>query len=309
MIYTEIIQASAAATDRAARLIASGELVAFPTETVYGLGANALNETAVQKIFDVKGRPADNPLIVHIADRKALEPLVAATDSRAERLMDVFWPGPLTLVFRRAEGVPSIVSAGLRTIAVRLPANPDAQALIRRAGLPIAAPSANPSGRPSPTTARHVYDDLNGRIRLIIDGGPCLYGVESTVVDVTSGTPVILRPGGVTVEMLRAILPDIVVDPSVLEPLREEASALSPGMKHRHYAPNARIIVVAGAPDRVAETVRMLYKQAIAPAAILCAAGRVPCYAGLDTVDLGAGTADMAAVVEEAAAAAEVTKF
>ena len=294
-MQTELVKASAAAMDRAARLLAGGELVAFPTETVYGLGANALDEAAVRKIFEAKGRPADNPLIVHIAERSALEPLVASVDARAAKLIDAFWPGPLTLIFRRADSVPAIVSAGLPTVAVRIPSHPDALALIRRAGLPIAAPSANPSGRPSPTTAQHVYEDLVGRVPLIIDGGPCLVGVESTVVDMTSDTPAVLRPGGVTVEALRALLPDIAVDPAVLAPVREGAPTPSPGMKHRHYAPRARIIVVEGAPDRVAETVRMLYARADAPAAILCATGRVPCYPGLKTVDLGADAAEMAA--------------
>jgi L-threonylcarbamoyladenylate synthase len=192
-------------------LIRSGELVAFPTETVYGLGANGLSGEACRKIFQAKGRPSDNPLIVHISSIEMLHMVAASVPARAEALMNAFWPGPLTLLFPKKECVPDVVTAGLETVAVRMPAHPVARKLIEFSGVPIAAPSANRSGRPSPTTAAHVLTDLNRRVKCIIDGGSASFGVESTVVDVSRSPPVILRPGGVTREQLKRFLPDVIV--------------------------------------------------------------------------------------------------
>ena len=205
---------------QASALLRQGRVVAFPTETVYGLGANALNEAAVRAIFAAKERPADNPLIVHVADRSQLTGLCEVTEA-AEKLMDAFWPGPLTMLLKKTEKIPAVTTAGLPSVAVRCPNHPVALALLRKCGLPTAAPSANRSGRPSPTTARHVYEDMTGRIPLILDGGPCQVGVESTVIDVTGSVPRVLRPGGVTPEMIAAAAGAVEVDGAVMRPLRE----------------------------------------------------------------------------------------
>ena len=226
----------------AARLIGSGGLVGFPTETVYGLGADGLCDAAVRDIYAAKGRPADNPLILHVADWASATRLVADPPEAARLLAAAFWPGPLTLVLPAAPCVPEVVRAGLPTVGVRCPAHPVAQALIQAAGVPIAAPSANRSGRPGPTCAQDVLADMDGRISLILDGGPCSVGVESTVLDLTSSPPCVLRPGGVTVDMLLAVLPEVAVHPSALSPA-VPGQAKSPGMLHRHYAPRARVVV------------------------------------------------------------------
>ncbi|HKA17498.1 MAG TPA: L-threonylcarbamoyladenylate synthase [Blastocatellia bacterium] len=226
------------AIKRAASIIRDGGLVAFPTETVYGLGADAMNENAVLRIFEAKGRPSDNPCIVHVASRRMLDEVSIGIDAKAERLIKNFWPGPLTLVLGRKADVPSSVSAGLSTIAVRMPNNRIALELIEAAGVPVAAPSANSSGRPSPTTATHVFDDLAGRIDLILDGGDTKIGIESTVLDMTSDPPIILRPGWITKEMLRSVI-GAVGDSSSEEDLRR-----SPGTRHRHYSPRARVILI-----------------------------------------------------------------
>ena len=229
----------------AAQAIRQGELVAFPTETVYGLGANALDGTAVARIFAVKGRPADNPLIIHLADLDALSQLIDHLPPLAEKLFAAFSPGPLTLVLPRSRQVPDEVTAGLETVAIRLPAHPIARRLIQLAGLPIAAPSANRSGRPSPTRAWHVIQDLGGLIPYIVDGGACYYGLESTVVDVTGSTPVILRPGSITAADIRRVAGSVAG--AVDEPAAYVSQApRAPGMKYRHYAPRARVIVVEG---------------------------------------------------------------
>lgn len=229
----------------AARCLAGGGLVVFPTETVYGLGANALDEAAVRSIFTAKGRPSDNPLIVHIHDVRQLDGLVSAIPPMAQRLMDALWPGPLTLVLPRSGAVPDVVTAGLATVAVRMPSHPVAQALLRLANIPVAAPSANTSTRPSPTTAQHVADDLWGKVDYIVDGGACDVGVESTVVDVTGERPVILRPGGVPKEALEAACGMAVhTDPGLTKP---DAVPKSPGMKYKHYAPRCEMAVVTGA--------------------------------------------------------------
>lgn len=233
------------------RIIKDGGLVVFPTETVYGLGANGLDGEAVKRIFEAKGRPADNPLILHIAKKSELKPLWKHVPSSARLLADTFWPGPLTMIFNRSSIVPDEVTAGLDTVAVRMPLNKTARALISAAGVPIAAPSANLSGKPSPTTAEHVRQDMDGRVDLIIDGGPCKYGLESTVISLI-GKPTVLRPGAVTKEMLEAVIGPVEVAGAVLSPLKEGETAASPGMKYRHYAPDAEVIVAEGSKNEIA---------------------------------------------------------
>lgn len=242
-------------------LIREGELVAFPTETVYGLGANGLDGDAVSRIFAAKGRPSDNPLILHVAKKSDAKDLWTQVTPLARQLMDAFWPGPLTLIYFKSDIVPDEVTAGLNTVAVRMPEHKTALALIRSAGVPIAAPSANRSGRPSPTTAEHVLADMQGRIPLILDGGPCRVGVESTVLSIT-GTPTILRPGGITLSMLQALIGHVEVADAVLHPLDEGEEALSPGMKYRHYAPDAEVIVVTGDARKAARRISFEYDRA-----------------------------------------------
>ncbi|WP_088104398.1 L-threonylcarbamoyladenylate synthase [Halalkalibacter urbisdiaboli] len=221
--------------------IKKGEVVAFPTETVYGLGANALDEAAVKKIFAAKGRPSDNPLIVHIANRQQLAELVRDVSAKANMLMDAFWPGPLTLIFHKKAGIAPSVTAGLPTVAVRIPNHPVALAVLAEAGVPVAAPSANLSGKPSPTKAEHVYHDLAGRIAGVVDGGLTGVGVESTVLDCTSDIPVLYRPGGVTKEHIERVIGKIEVDPALH---RNDEAPRSPGMKYTHYAPKGELILV-----------------------------------------------------------------
>ncbi|NLM74292.1 MAG: threonylcarbamoyl-AMP synthase [Clostridiaceae bacterium] len=235
--------------DRAAAALRDGKLVAFPTETVYGLGANALDTNAVKSIYEAKGRPSDNPLIVHISHTRILEKLVLEVPEKAKKLMDFFWPGPLTLIMKRTDFVPDIITAGLDTVAIRMPDNALALKLIDKAGVPVAAPSANLSGHPSPTTAKHVEDDLKGRVEYIIDGGPCNVGVESTVLDVTGEIPVILRPGGVTREMLEKIVGKVESD--LVIKIEDGQKPRSPGMKYRHYSPRAEMYLVSGESDKV----------------------------------------------------------
>jgi L-threonylcarbamoyladenylate synthase len=228
---------------QAAQLLQANEVVAFPTETVYGLGANAADTAAVEKIFAAKGRPSDNPLIVHIAELEQLEEIATDISDFAYKLIEHFWPGPLTLVLKKKGNVSEKVTAGLPTIAVRMPNHPVALALIKECGLPLAAPSANLSGRPSPTTAKHVYDDLNGRIAGIVDGGETGVGVESTVLDCTEDVPVILRPGGVTKEEIEKVIGKVRVDAALED---EAAAPKSPGMKYTHYAPKSPVVIVEG---------------------------------------------------------------
>lgn len=232
------------AVAQAAKLIAAGEVVAFPTETVYGLGANGLNGTAAAKIFAAKGRPADNPLILHIASPADILKLSSGLNENAKALIRTFWPGPLTLVVPKSELIPDEVTAGLDTVAVRMPSHPVAAALIRAAGCPIAAPSANISGKPSPTNARDVAEDMTGKIAGILDGGSCGIGVESTVVDTTSPIPTILRPGGITREMLEGLLGVVEVDPALAGD--SAVRPKSPGMKYRHYAPQSPMYLYEG---------------------------------------------------------------
>ncbi|MEG1412324.1 MAG: L-threonylcarbamoyladenylate synthase [Acidaminococcaceae bacterium] len=228
----------------AARLLQSGEVIAFPTETVYGLGADGLNATAVSKIFAAKGRPSDNPLILHIAEPEELDRLTRSLSASAKVLMAKFWPGPLTLVVPKSDLVPEVVSAGLDTVAVRMPSHPVARTLIKLARCPIAAPSANKSGRPSPTNAQDVLEDMDGLIAGIVDGGACGIGVESTVVDTTTAIPMILRPGGITLEMLEEVVGAVDIDPALAGSPAFKPKA--PGMKYRHYAPQAQMYLVEG---------------------------------------------------------------
>lgn len=245
---------------RPAAILAAGGLVAFPTETVYGLGANGLDAAATAAIFRAKGRPADNPLILHIASLPELAALVTEVTPAAAALTRRYWPGPLTVVLPRRPQVPDIVTGGLDTVAVRMPDHPVARALIRLARVPVAAPSANISGRPSPTDAAGVLTDMRGRIDAVVDGGPCRIGVESTVVDCTTPVPTILRPGGITPEMLHATLGEVAVDPAVVKGNAKRPRA--PGMKYRHYAPAAPLVLVEG--DGGEETLLRLVRQALA---------------------------------------------
>jgi L-threonylcarbamoyladenylate synthase len=229
---------------QAAQLLRENEVVAFPTETVYGLGANACSDMAVRKIYEAKGRPSDNPLIVHIASINKLDEIVKDIPAYAYKLIDEFWPGPLTLILpKKGDKLSTLVTAGLDTVGVRMPDHPVALTLIREADVPIAAPSANQSGKPSPTHASHVYHDLNGKISGIVDGGTTGVGVESTVVDCTTTVPTILRPGGVTKEQLEAVIGEVKLDQALIE---DGHAPKSPGMKYTHYAPNAPVIVVKG---------------------------------------------------------------
>ena len=244
----------------AARIIKQGGTVAFPTETVYGLGADALNPEAVRKIFQAKGRPQDNPLIVHIANTEQLDVLARDVSDSARNLMDVFWPGPLTLIFRRRDIVPDVTTCGLDTVAVRMPDNPVAIALIRQAGTPIAAPSANISGRPSPTTAEHVIADLSGRIDAVIDGGPVRVGVESTVLDMTLDIPVLLRPGEVGVEQIREYVGEVLIGYTDKQAGVGEA-VRSPGLKYTHYSPETRLVLVRGTSSAVVDKISELIRK------------------------------------------------
>lgn len=243
----------------AAKVLREGGLVAFPTETVYGLGANALDEAPVLRIFQVKNRPKDNPLIVHIANKDDVNLLAERVPSKARRLIDSFWPGPLTLLLPKSELVPAATTAGLATVAVRMPSHPIAQALISEADVPVAAPSANLAGRPSPTSAKHVLDDLSGRIEVVIDGGEVGYGVESTVLDMTVDPPVVLRPGPITVGELKEILGGVEIHPVARAEISAEAViAKAPGMRYRHYAPKAELVLVEGTPQQVVAKIKEL---------------------------------------------------
>lgn len=242
----------------AADVLKGGGLVAFPTETVYGLGANALDENAVKNIFKAKGRPSDNPLIVHISDYKALDNLVTGISENALILMDKFWPGPLTLVLEKSAIIPPIITANLPTVAVRMPSHPVALALIAASGLPIAAPSANISGKSSPTIAEHVITDLSGKVDVIIDAGNCDVGLESTVLDVTVNPPMILRPGGITPSQIEAVLGKVVFDPALLNSKTLNVAPKSPGMKYTHYSPKAKLIIIDGKLEHVVNKIQEL---------------------------------------------------
>lgn len=248
--------------EKAGNIIKNGRLVAFPTETVYGLGANALDPEAARRIYSAKGRPSDNPLIVHIASLDSLDRIVRHVSQQALLLAHAFWPGPLTMILEKDPLVPASVTGGLDTVAVRMPDHEIALALIRSGGGYIAAPSANTSGRPSPTTARHVWEDLNGRIDMIIDGGSVGIGVESTIVDLTSEVPMVLRPGFISLQMLREVLGEVSMDPG----LHSEDPSFrpkAPGMKYRHYAPKADLTIVEGREEDVRRTIEALSREAV----------------------------------------------
>ena len=237
--------------DRAGKLIAEGELVAFPTETVYGLGGDALDPDASRKIYAAKGRPSDNPLIVHIAEFDDMKRVAREVPEQARKLADAFWPGPLTMIVWKSDAVPEATTGGMQTVAVRMPNHPVALELIRRSGCLIAAPSANTSGRPSPTEAQHVAEDLSGKIAMILDGGPVGIGIESTIIDLTEEKPMILRPGYITPEMLSEVLQEeVVIDPGIIA-ADDTRKPKAPGMKYKHYAPKAEMIIVDGAQDAV----------------------------------------------------------
>lgn len=248
---TQLLPADGRGIALACQLLQAGEVVGIPTETVYGLAANALDPQAAGKIYAAKGRPQDNPLIVHIAEFAQLPALANRIPALAEKLAQAFWPGPLTMIFPKSERIPAATTGGLDTVAVRMPAHPVARRIIAESGLPLAAPSANLSGKPSPTKAAHVLRDMAGRIPLILDGGDCTVGLESTVIAIEEDSVRLLRPGGITVEMLSAHCP-VAVDSGVLRQVGEGEKAQSPGMKYKHYAPNAEVIILDGPLDAFA---------------------------------------------------------
>lgn len=258
------------AVEKAAEIIKNGGLVGMPTETVYGLAANALDGEAVKKIFVAKGRPQDNPLIVHISSFDQIYRLVKSVPDSAKKLAEAYWPGPMTMVLEKSDLIPDEVSTGLPTVGIRFPSHPVAQALITKAGVPIAAPSANLSGLPSTTTAEHVMRDMNGKIEAVLDGGACGVGVESTIITVASDPPRLLRPGGITLEQLRAVLGRVDVDNAVLNPLPKGARPLSPGMKYKHYSPKANVIILDGSEQAYADYVNSHKQPGVA---VLCYCG------------------------------------
>lgn len=239
----------------AAEILKNGGLVAFPTETVYGLGANGLDEKACKRIYEAKGRPSDNPLILTIGDLDGLYKIVGKVTENAKKIIDAFWPGPITLVLPKADCVPETVTGGLDTVAVRYPSNKIARELIKIAGIPVAAPSANSSGKPSPTRASHVEFDLNSKIEMIIDGGAADWGLESTILDVSEDKPVLLRPGAVTQDMIEDVVGEIDVDPAVYSKPDGNIVPKAPGMKYKHYSPSAKVILVSGSMENVISTI------------------------------------------------------
>lgn len=268
----------------AAEIIKNGALVAIPTETVYGLGANGLDENAVAKIFEAKGRPQDNPLILHVADAAEIEKFCHSIPRAAYALAERFWPGPLTMVLPARDTVPKRTTAGLPTVAVRCPDCEVTRQIIRLAGVPLAAPSANISGKPSTTTAEHVRHDHDGRIDAIVDGGPCRVGVESTIVDLTEERPRLLRPGGITPEQLTEVLGDLVVDKAVTAQIDKDAVVKAPGMKYRHYAPQSEVVIVAGSREKAAAYIRAHF----APGdRVLCFEEELPIYDGYAPLSYG----------------------
>ena len=259
----------------AADTIKNGGLVAIPTETVYGLGANGLDPEAVAKIFEVKGRPQDNPLILHIADPEQMEMFCHSIPKAAYALAEAFWPGPLTMVLPAKDIVPMSTRANLPSVAVRCPDCGITRDIIRHAGVPVAAPSANISGKPSTTTAQHVYDDHAGKIPLIVDGGACRVGVESTIVDLTEERPRLLRPGGITPEQLKAVLGDLLIDKAVTASIDHDAVVKAPGMKYRHYAPAEPVVIVSGSREKAAAYIHKHFEPGDR---VLCFEEELPLY-------------------------------
>ncbi len=266
-IQTNMMPPNDVSLDLASALIRDGEVVGFPTETVYGLGANALDSSAVKKIFQAKGRPQDNPLIVHICHADEIFKYGIDVNDKAKALAEKFWPGPLTLVVKSAACIAAEVTCGLNTVGLRCPENEIARELIRRSGLPIAAPSANRSGRPSPTTAQHVFDDMDGRIPLILDGGSCCVGVESTVISMVGERPMILRPGIIGREEIESVIGPVDLSPAIESQLPDESKVQSPGMKYRHYAPQCPMMIVSG---READVISYINSKATDSTGILC---------------------------------------
>lgn len=250
---TEVLKASEESIKKAAEIIKSGGVVGVPTETVYGLGANALDEDAVGRIFEAKGRPKDNPMIVHVSCMEEIEPLVKKIPEKAKLLAEKFWPGPLTIIMEKSDKVPSVTSGNLDTVAVRMPSHEVMRKIIKESGCPIAAPSANLSGSPSPTNAKYVFDDMDGKISLIIDGGESNVGLESTVITLVGEKPRLLRPGGVTPEQLEEVLGEIEIDKAVRAKLEENQTAASPGMKYKHYAPKTKVVIVKADSEKYVE--------------------------------------------------------
>lgn len=256
--------------EHAAELLREGKLVAFPTETVYGLGGNAYDSTAAARIYAAKGRPSDNPLIVHISCFDEIAPLVSRIPEAARKLADRFWPGPMTLIFEKSDRIPKETTGGLDTVAIRMPSHPIANRLIKEAGIPVAAPSANASGRPSTTKAEHVIEDLDGKIDMIIDGGASEIGLESTIVDLTVSPALILRPGYITIEMLREVIPDIEYDKAVLKRMRDDTIvAKAPGMKYRHYAPKGDLTIFEGDIKAVSGAIKKAASEKLAEGGIV----------------------------------------
>ena len=268
----------------AAKLLTAGDLVALPTETVYGLGANGLDPEAVAKIFVAKGRPNDNPLILHVADISQIQALCHSIPESAYRLAEAFWPGPLTMVLPARDIVPKRTTGGLSTVAVRCPDNAVTREIIRLAGVPIAAPSANLSGKPSTTTAEHVLHDHNGKLPLIVDGGPCRVGVESTIIDLTEDPPRLLRPGGITPEQLTQVLGRITVDKAVTAQICADAVVKAPGMKYRHYAPQCQVLIINGSREAAARYIRSQYTPGDR---VLCFEEELPLFEGCDPLPYG----------------------
>ena len=259
----------------AAEIIRNGGLVAIPTETVYGLGANGLDENAVASIFAAKGRPQDNPLILHVAQSSEIEKFCHSIPASAYTLAEKFWPGPLTMVLPARDIVPKRTTGGLNTVAVRCPDNDTTRAIIRLSGVPIAAPSANLSGKPSTTTAAHVLHDHDGKIDAIVDGGPCRVGVESTIVDLTDARPRLLRPGGITPEQLMEVLGDLVIDKAVTAQIDKDAVVKAPGMKYRHYAPAEPVVIVSGSREKAAA---YIHRHFVPGDRVLCITEELPLY-------------------------------
>ncbi|MFQ5008780.1 threonylcarbamoyl-AMP synthase [Clostridioides difficile] len=243
-----------------AKLLREGKTVIFPTETVYGLGANALDENAVKKIYEAKGRPSDNPLIVHIYEKEEVYDLAKDISDKAKLVIEKLWPGPITIILNKKDIIPYKTSGGLDTVAIRMPSNVIARAIIKEAGTPIAAPSANISGRPSPTKAKHVYEEMNGRVDGIVLGGDSNFGLESTVLDLTEETPMILRPGSITKEVLEELLGEVKLDPS-LSKKEDNQKAKAPGMKYKHYSPNADVYIISGKRENVATKINDMIKS------------------------------------------------
>lgn len=277
-MITRILDAGAPDTPAlAAEVIRTGGLVGIPTETVYGLGANGLDPDAVLKIFEAKGRPQDNPLILHVSGAEQVSLFCHHIPPAAWTLMEKFWPGPLTLVLPARDNVPRRTTANLDTVAIRCPDHPLTREIIRQSGVPIAAPSANISGKPSPTTAQHVYHDMAGKIQAIVDGGPCSVGVESTIVDLTGERPRLLRPGGITPEQLRDVLGDLVVDRAVVGEISPDEVVRAPGMKYTHYTPAGEVIIVTGTPENAA---RYILPRLGAQDRVLCFQEELHLYPG-----------------------------